>query len=552
MNRPVELALFAHINWEIESVIMSNLVLSAHGLSFAFPGHTPLFSNIAMHLEAAHYALLGRNGTGKSLLMSILAGVRTPLSGAIERHQPVCWLPQMAADEEVDISVAQYLGALPILEALMRLDAGKGQPSDLEIVGDQWQLKEILAKRLIEFALPADCMEHRLTSLSGGQRTRLALMRLAPSPNSFLLLDEPTNHLDQQGRTWLREWLFAHPGGSLTISHDQDLLRHYRHIFELRSEALFSYGGGLADFETQREVNIASAQAELKHAKQTLRKERQQMQEEKERQAKRQSQGSARAAKGGAPKILLGAMKARSESTAGKIQSKHQDSLATEQERARLAEAKLEQIAPLDFVLTKPAIRNGVVLQLDDLQMPFVRHLPIRLQVQAGQRWRICGTNGSGKSLLLQILMGKLNAASGQVQLKGHTALLDQHLTLLKVGSSALVNFQNLNPGWTEQAYRDKLAQIRLRRERALLPVESLSGGERLKVALAILTMGPLAADILLLDEPDNHLDLESQNLLSSTLRAYAGTVIMVTHSETLAAAIEFDEVLKFGSGNPL
>lgn len=542
----------AHINWAIESVFMSNLVLSAHGLSFAFPGHAPLFSNISMHLGAFHYAVLGRNGAGKSLLMSILAGVRAPLSGAVERHQPVCWLPQLAADDSVDMNVAQYLGALPVLEALTRLDAGQGQPSDLEIVGEQWQLKETLAKRLIEFALPANCLEQALTSLSGGQRTRLALMRLAPSPNSFLLLDEPTNHLDQEGRAWLREWLFAHPGGSLTISHDQDLLRHFRHIFELRSGALFFYGGSLADFKSQREDIIASAEADLKHAKQTLRKERQQMQEEKERQARRQSKGSARAAKGGAPKILLGAMKARSESTAGKIQSKHQDSMANEQERTRLAEEKLEQIEPLDFVLTAPEIRSGVVLKLDDLQLPYVQHQPIRLQLQAGQRWRIRGPNGSGKSLLLQILMGKLNAASGQVQLKGHTALLDQHLTLLKEGSSALVNFQNLNPGWTEQAYRDKLAQIRLRGARALLPVESLSGGERLKVALAILTMGPLAADILLLDEPDNHLDLESQNLLSSTLRAYAGTVIMVTHSETLAAAIEFDEVLKFGSENPL
>jgi ATPase subunit of ABC transporter with duplicated ATPase domains len=141
--------------------------------------------------------------------------------------------------------------------------------------------------------------------------------------------------------------------------------------------------------------------------------------------------------------------------------------------------------------------------------------------------------------------------AAGQFQFKGHIALLDQHLSLLDETCSALDNFQRLNPGWTQQAYRDRLAQIRLRRDRALLPIRSLSGGERLKVALATLTMGPRVADLLLLDEPDNHLDLESQNLLADTLRAYTGTIIMVTHSDAFAEAIGFDEYLTLDQGTP-
>lgn len=522
---------------------MSNPVISAHGLSFAFPGHPPIFANASLHLDAAHYALLGRNGAGKSLLLSVLAGVRAPLEGTVEHYKPVSWLPQLAADVPSGLTVAQYLEIDKVVAALTRLDAGQGSAIDVEIVGEQWLLRESLAKRFVEFSLPVDCLQRTLTTLSGGQRSRLALLRLAPRANSFLLLDEPSNHLDQASRRWLRDWLFAHPGGSLCITHDQDLLRQYQQIFELRGGALFSYGGGLIDFRTQRENEIASAQAELQHARLTIRKERHQYQQERERQAHRQSQGSARAAKGGLPKILLGAMKARSESTAGKIQDKHQVALLHEQERARSAAARLEKIDPLHFSFTKPAIRNGTVAQLDGLFLPYIQNKAIRMQIRAGQRWRICGPNGSGKSLLLRVLAGKLKPVAGQCKLKGHIALLDQHLSLLENERSALENFQNLNSGWTEQAYRDKLAQIRLRRERALLPMASLSGGERLKVALAILTMGPQVADLLLLDEPDNHLDLESQNLLADTLRAFAGTIVMVTHSDALAEAIGFDEV---------
>tara|TARA_R110001592_G_scaffold177827_3_gene418329 strand:- start:7239 stop:8837 length:1599 start_codon:yes stop_codon:yes gene_type:complete len=522
---------------------MSNPVLSAQGLSFAFPGHPPIFANVSLQLNAGHYALLGHNGAGKSLLMSVLAGVRMPLMGTVEHHKAVCWQPQLAADVPSGMTVAQYLEIDKVVAALERLDAGQGSAEDVETVGEQWLLRESLTKRFVEFSLPPDCLQRDLMTLSGGQRSRLALLRLAPSANAFLLLDEPSNHLDQDSRLWLRDWLFAHPGGSLCITHDQDLLRQYQQIFELRGGSLFSYGGGLADYESQRANEIASAQAELKHARLTMRKERDQCQQEKERQERRSGQGSARAAKGGMPRILLGAMKARSESTTGKIQGKHQDALLHEQERARNAAARLEKIDPLHFSLTKPSIRSGTVAQLDGVLLPYVQNKAIRMHIRAGQRWRIYGPNGSGKSLLLRVLAGKLKPVAGQCNLKGHIALLDQHLSMLDNERSALVNFQFLNPGWTEQAYRDKLAQIRLRRERALLPMASLSGGERLKVALAILTMGPQAADLLLLDEPDNHLDLESQNLLADTLLAFAGTIVMVTHSDALAEAIGFDEV---------
>lgn len=116
---------------------MSNPVLSAQGLSFAFPGHPPIFANVSLQLNAGHYALLGHNGAGKSLLMSVLAGVRMPLMGRVEHHKAVCWQPQLAADVPSGMTVAQYLEIDKVVAALERLDAGQGSAEDVETVGEQ-------------------------------------------------------------------------------------------------------------------------------------------------------------------------------------------------------------------------------------------------------------------------------------------------------------------------------------------------------------------------------------------------------------------------------
>ena len=432
-----------------------------------------------------------------------------------EHHKAVCWQPQLAADVPSGMTVAQYLEIDKVVAALERLDAGQGSADDVETVGEQWLLRESLTKRFVEFSLPPDCLQRDLMTLSGGQRSRLALLRLAPSANSFLLLDEPSNHLDQDSRLWLRDWLFAHPGGSLYCANISKFSNYAAAHSSPMEEAWLTMKVSARTRSRAHKPSLSMQDSPCAKS---------------EINASRRKNGKS-----------AGAVKAVPEPRKEACQEFYW--VLHEQERARNAAARLEKIDPLHFSLTKPSIRSGTVAQLDGVLLPYVQNKAIRMHIRAGQRWRIYGPNGSGKSLLLRVLAGKLKPVAGQCNLKGHIALLDQHLSMLDNECSALVNFQFLNPGWTEQAYRDKLAQIRLRRERALLPMASLSGGERLKVALAILTMGPQAADLLLLDEPDNHLDLESQNLLADTLLAFAGTIVMVTHSDALAEAIGFDEV---------
>lgn len=159
--------------------------------------------------------------------------------------------------------------------------------------------------------------------------------------------------------------------------------------------------------------------------------------------------------------------------------------------------------------------------------------------ILSGQRWLLDGANGSGKSVLLRVLAGERPPLSGAFSVRGRCVLPDQHLLLLDWQCSALENYKRCNPGWPDAEYRNRLAPLKLRGERTLAPVATLSGGERLKVALAAMMMGPVAFDLLLLDEPDNHLDLESQALLLQTLNWYQGTLIMVNHSSRSGADIQ-------------
>ncbi|MCP1727241.1 ATPase subunit of ABC transporter with duplicated ATPase domains [Natronospira proteinivora] len=523
---------------------MAMACISATDLTVAFDPNPPVFQALDVHLAAAPVALIGPNGAGKTVLAECLAGTRSPTAGLVQHQVPVAFLPQQAAEQRDPRTVAAFLGVETALAALARLLAGEGRVDDLSILNDRWTLKDELQTQLAQFQLPTDILSEPVSSLSGGQRTRLHLMKLSRLPDTYLILDEPTNHLDQSGRQWLADWVKQRDAGTLVITHDQGLLASFSQLLELREGRLQRHGQGFAEYQRTRAQLIEKARHDKQHARQTLRKERQQQQLERERHEQRAAKGKAKARKGDMPKILLDARKDRSEATGGRIAQKHQAVLDSEQQRLEAAESVLERKTPLAFPLTEPPPITGWLLALRSVRLPWIENTkPLNWQVMSGERWWLRGANGSGKSTLLSVISGDIEPVSGDIQQRGTLLRLDQHLTLLTSDQSALANFRRLNPGWSDAAYRDRLAQLKLRGDLALQPVAQLSGGEQLKVALACSLMGPEAAQLILLDEPDNHLDLESQTLLAEVLSQYRGTLIVVTHSEPMAQAMSLDQV---------
>ncbi|MHA7880123.1 MAG: ATP-binding cassette domain-containing protein [Saccharospirillum sp.] len=524
---------------------MTLACLSATGVSVAFDPYPPIFRFITLSLAAEPVALIGPNGSGKTLLAECLAGVRAPSEGEVVRHRPVAFLSQQAAEQPFQGSIAEFLGVAAPLAALRRLLAGQGQVEDVTVLAERWTLEQELAEQLTAFHLEPALLEAPVSVLSGGQRTRLRLLALARLGDAYLILDEPTNHLDQAGRQWLADWVFRRTAGTLVITHDQALLHQFDQLLELRDGQLHHHGAGFAVYQHSRALELAKARQDAQHARNTLKKERQQQQIERERHEQRSAKGRAKARKNDMPKVLLDARKDRSEATGGRIAGKHLAMQQQEQARLRTARGVIGEHTPLAFVLTEPEPMAGCLVALADARVDRLPEAPpLNWQVMMRERWWLRGPNGCGKSTWLGVIHQSLPLVRGELSLRGRQVLLDQHLMLLNPDFSALDNFRQLNPGWSDTDYRERLALLRLRGDQALKPVRRLSGGERLKVALAVTLMGPNTAQLVLLDEPDNHLDLDSQSLLAEVLSHYTGTLIVVTHSEAFAKAINLDQAL--------
>ncbi len=512
------------------------------GYTFADSGVT-LFSDLSFVLERRTHALIGRNGVGKSVLARLLAGKLEPSSGSIQKACRVGFLPQQ--QRPFSGSVAAFLGWSSRLEAYQRILGGDGGSADFELLAEHWGLPHRAAQALDSVGLSAEQLWQPVTTLSGGERTRLALLALQEQGAEFLILDEPGNHLDQQSRLWLAGWISDFRGGSLVVSHDRSLLRHIDCIFELGSLGLYKSHGGLETYLATRQARVDGAQHALETAGKALLKARAAGQRSQEQRRHRAADGRQARKEANQSKLLLDAKQGRSEKTTARMVQEHVRRIDEAGQQFAEATMEVERSRPLSFVPAPVTPAYGVTVRLESAVVPFGGVSPLSIMLHAGERLAIVGNNGSGKSTLMRMINGDLEPFAGLVGTHASKALLDQHCSLLDERASALENFMRLAPGWGDEEYRARLAQLRLRSARALLPVQHLSGGERLKVALACLFCGPSAPALLLLDEPDNHLDLESRELLEAALADYAGTLVVVSHDEAFLHAVGCEHRLK-------
>lgn len=512
---------------------MQPSILHAEDISFHLPGQTaPLFDGISIDLPDRPHALVGRNGVGKSVLARLLAGLLRPSGGTVIRPEKVSYLPQhnMAEDGQ---TIAGYLGLADKLTALDRLHQGRADPADIVTVGDDWTLAEDLAAAMdtAGLAFPPD---RPVTSLSGGERTRLALFRLMHQAPDYLILDEPSNHLDLPNRRRLLDQIMPWDKGCLIISHDPMLLDRVETIHELSQLGLTSYGGGYQAFRDQKQQEHNAAEQAVadvrKQARQTARKQQQTL----ERQQQRQAQGKRLRRSGSQSKMLMDARKNRSEATLNRLAVQRDRKRDEARERLADARRRLEQTKNQGFSIPEPKQTGGTALGLSDLVLPYGRREPISLTLSVGDRLAVTGRNGSGKSTLLRVILGEIPPKRGYVSACRSVGYLDQQGQQVDPALPALDILKAVHPDLGDSALRTKLANIGLRRDKALQSFRTLSGGERMKVALLRLFAGETAPSLLLLDEPDNHLDLDARQLLVDSLNAYQGAIVLVTHSPDL------------------
>ena len=472
--------------------------------------------------------LVGPNGCGKSSLFALIRGELHVDTGDLS--VPATWEIAHVAQQtpsgdqpaiefvmDGDRELREVQGGIAAAEAA---DDGLRQAAlhaKLESIGGY--TAESRAGRLLHgLGFAAGDERRAVDSYSGGWRMRLALGRALMCRSDLLLLDEPTNHLDLDAVIWLEAWLKAYPGTLVLISHDRDFLdavaTHICHIEHGRTNA---YAGNYSAFERQRAERLAQQQAafvsqqrEIAHMHSFV--ERFRAKATKARQA--------------------------------------QSRIKALERMELIAPAHID--SPFRFAFRPPRRLPHPLLHLDKAAAGYGGRAifnGVRLTLSPGDRIGLLGPNGAGKSTLIKVLAGELSLLSGQWEGAEYlrTGYFAQHqMDQLRPDDSPLRHLQRLEPKATEQELRDYLGGFAFVGDRAMEPVAPLSGGEKARLALALLIRQ--RPNLLLLDEPTNHLDLDMRQALAEALQDYEGALVLVSHDRHLLR-VTTDELLLVDGG---
>ncbi|MCU0190287.1 ATP-binding cassette domain-containing protein [Klebsiella pneumoniae] len=515
-----------------------------HQVTCQFATGQTLFGPLSVSLEPSLCGLVGRNGVGKTRLLRLLAGLDSPAGGHIERAAAVTWVAQQPTLTP-ETTLATLLGYASVFAALSRLEQGQGLADDFDLLDGHWDLTDRLSLAFREADLPPFSADRPAFSLSGGERMKALLCGAFVSGTDYLLLDEPTNHLDRQGREWLYHQLESWQGGALIASHDRELLTRMPRIIELTPTALRSYGGNYDEYQRQRMAEQQAARAALEHAVTDRRRTRARMQKEHDAAQRRSAQTLRTVDTLNIASFERVKYKGAAKERPGALRRQHREQNSSLNAAVQQARERIEDDNPVMFTLPGSEVAAGKqVLVVESLQLDHAPAAPLNWRIDGPMRIALKGPNGCGKTTLLKTLLGLEQAASGDVRLSVSAAYLDQHLTQLDLSLSVMAHLSLEDTPLDEGLLRTRLAQIQLGADKVTLPLSALSGGERLKAALACVLLRREPAQLLLLDEPTNHLDLASTQAIDSALAAFPGAMLVVSHDEAFLQGLKLTHSL--------
>ncbi len=488
-------------------------------------GPQRLLEGAEMTLHAGHKAgLIGANGAGKSSLFALLRGELSPDGGdcripadwrIAHMRQEVDTLDRLAVDYVLDGDgrLRQVQAELAVAETAQDGTALARLHSELESA-DGYTADARARKLLAGLGFASEQMDRRVGDFSGGWRMRLNLAQALMCPSDLLLLDEPTNHLDLDAILWLEDWLKGYPGTLLLISHDRDFLDAVvDHVVHVEQRKLNLYRGGYTAFERTRAERLA-----------------QQQQAYEKQQARRAHMEKYIA------RFRAQATKAR----------QAQSRIKALERMEELSAAHVD--SPFDFSFRESERISSPLLDLAEGRLGYGDKVvleKVKLQLVPGARIGLLGPNGAGKSTLIKNLAGELQPLGGRL-LRGENLAVGyfaQHqLDSLDDKASPLLHLQRLAPAEREQTLRDFLGGFDFRGDRVDEPVVNFSGGEKARLALALIAWE--RPNLLLLDEPTNHLDLEMRLALTMALQEFSGAVVVVSHDRHLLKSTTDDFLL--------
>jgi len=508
-------------------------IITINNISLAY-GHRPLLKNVNLQINPGErVCLVGRNGTGKSTLFRLLCGEAQADEGEIWHRDTlrISYLQQEVPEDNpgtiYDV-VAAGLGELgkllneyhnvsnhPEQRALKSLSELQHRIDVLE----GWNVSQKVETVLSRLSLPAD---QNIAECSGGIKRRVMLAQALVSNPDVLLLDEPTNHMDIASITWLEEFLLGFDGALIFITHDRTLLRHLAtRIIELDRGTLNSFPGDYDDYLKKKQRLLdAEERANAKFDKKLAEHE----------------------------VWIRKGIKARRTRNEGRVRQLR--------DMRSLRRQRIESQSKASFEVDKGNLSGKLVIELRDISFHFDKHCIVRefsTSIMRGDRVGIIGPNGSGKSTLLKLLLAELKPDTGRVTMgtKLQIAYLDQQRHQLDGSKSVRENISDgsdhVTIGGRSRHIVSYMKDFLFPPERINSPVKSLSGGERNRLLLARIFTQP--ANLLVLDEPTNDLDVETLELLEDLLGNYDGTLLLVSHDRTFLDRVVTSTIVFEGDG---
>lgn len=533
-------------------------MITAKNVGFETEGHQ-VFSGVNFSISKGDkVGLVGPNGAGKTTLLHLFAGDFDPTEGSIIREDvEVGFLPQDLRpwlDCTVYGFIEQATGVTTVKEAYYRALSEyhvdqNGQEALIKLCDTAARLghygvdsfEKTVATSLTEAGLDEDFASREVGELSGGQRTRVALAAIISAPYDVILLDEPTNNLDAAGINILDNFIKRSKAAFLMVSHDRRFLRSTTsQIIELLGggAGVNQYGLGYDEYVEARRLAYESEERRYTGHRAAIKG--------LESRARLQKNRASSAERGGSRRTDGDKLTAnhRAGRAAGHLASQARG-LETRLERMREETPnKPQKPISLDFMFPETDIVGSQnLLTVNDLVVTYAdqarRFGPYNLTVSIGDRVAITGANGAGKSTLIRAIMGDIDTESGQSSFGKNTrvAYIDQSQTLPLPYQTPLDNLLALAPEITREEAMHLLVKFNLKRDSLnSVKVENLSGGERAKILLASITARK--ANLLILDEPTNNLDIPTIEGLQEALASYRGAVVLVSHDRDFIEGI--------------
>ena len=508
--------------------------------SFAWPDGRPLFEDLTFALPDGVTAVVGRNGIGKSTLVRLALGDLAPTAGRIRRPATVAHVPQDVA-LATGLRAADALGVADRVDALRAIEAGSADAAHYDALADDWTVEERATAMLATLGLGVD-LDRVVGDMSGGEATLLAVGAALLARPALLVLDEPTNNLDAEARSALAAQLAARDGATLVVSHERALLEAVDRIVELREREdrtveLRWFGGALSAFEEAGAVERDAARRAVTAAEADVVRRGRELESHAASGGRRARQGE----RARETRRYVGAAadqkRGQAERTDARVRAIHADRLADA--RGRLADAReaipRDRSIRVDLPGTSVPARQ-VVLEARGLVTRTGAEL--EGEVVGPERIRLAGRNGAGKTTLVSTLLGELAPAAGHARVAVPAGILRQRLDVLDDAASVVDNVRARAPEAGLQEVRDSLGRFRLRGRAAEAAAGTLSGGERFRAALACVLLARPEPRLLVLDEPTNSLDLESQAQLVEALEGYGGALLVISHDRAFVDAL--------------